>query len=477
MQRIICTTGTSILTNARHSFGNQASLPNAQLIKEFVSKKRTQSADREQFLAELCAETHSLEQLALQQTDQVVLLHTETDDGRECAEAVRDLIREEFSVDVWLREVEGLQVRDAARFRRVGLHKLFQILRDECVEWQQQRPEERKAILNATGGFKAVVPYLTLFGVIHRVDVVYIFEQSSTLIRLPPLPIHFDYERLGLARSALQLLRKEGVLPREKFFEQIRGLPYEERPWYECLLEEEEQSGLVTLSGFGFLVVEAWEKDTKQLYLSPEAREVYSATQGEARKRLDGFLSRLQDPLYRAARKHSFSRTDLDVYKLPHQAERAAGFVRGNRLYIALLYTSHDHYERDFPNHCVAEFEGKLREFSPWTPPAEEYIPPTEIPDEWEELMAQNAELRKRVAVLEELVHEYEQQEQASVSKIQNLEHQISELTGQVDQWRQRAESLETTNRNLQQEVENLQHALAQAKRPWWRKLLGLPAC
>ncbi|WP_347246006.1 putative CRISPR-associated protein [Thermogutta sp.] len=383
MRRVICTTGTSILTNQKRSAGNQELPPGAQNLKQWLKQFKTTFSDREQFLSKLCAETHSLLRLGLERSDQVVLLHTETSDGRVAAEAVRDVIRDEFGVDVWLREVEGLQVSDATRFRRVGLHKLFEILRKESVEWQQEAPEEREeVILNATGGFKAVVPYLTLFGVIHRLDVVYIFEQSNSLIRLPPLPIHFDYERLGQARSALQLLKKEGALPREKFFEQIRGLPYQERRRYECLLEEEESSGLVTLSSFGFLVLDALEKDTKQVYLSPQAREAYNASQGEVRKRLVRFLSGLQDPLYRDSHKHTVESTDLTVYKLGHQAERAAGFVRGNRLYIALLYTSHDEYERDIKNHSVAEFEGRLRGFVPWTPPAEEYVPPTEIPDE-----------------------------------------------------------------------------------------------
>jgi CRISPR/Cas system-associated protein Csm6 len=47
-------------------------------------------------------------------------------------------------------------------------------------------------ILNATGCFKSVVPYLTLRGLLYRLNVVYIFEQSNALLTLPPAPIHFD---------------------------------------------------------------------------------------------------------------------------------------------------------------------------------------------------------------------------------------------------------------------------------------------
>ena len=164
--------------------------------------------------------------------------------------------------------------------------------------------------------------------------------------------------------------------------------------------------------------------------------------------------------------------------------KRAVGFVRGNGLYIALLYTSHEEYERDLPNHTAAEFEKRLREFLPWTVPVEESTPPTEMPDEWEELKAANAGLTRRIANLEEIIRRYEQQEAETLFQMQHLEQQVTELTKQVEQWRLQAEGLirekeglEANNRSLQQEMEKLRWALAQAKRPWWRKLLSLPAC
>lgn len=381
MQRIVCTTGTSIFTNARQRVGQDAgTLSRSTLIRRYSESLKSECQNQKDFLARLCAETNSLSRLGLEPGDDVVLLHTETDDGRECAEALRDVIKEEFRVNTKILPVEGLQVADADRFRKIGIHHLFRILREECVDWWQEDQEHRKVILNATGGFKAVVPYLTLFGVLHRIDVVYIFERSDALIRLPPLPIHFDYERLSHARSALQLLKREGVLKKEQFFQAIPGLSYHERPWFESLLEE-DQAGNVTSSAFGMLILDTWEKDTKQIRLSPEANESYQKSSGETQERLCRFLALLQDPLWRHSHRHSFQGTDLDVYKLPHQAERIAGFVQGNYVYVCLIYSSHDKYERDLSRRRMSEFESRLKEFVPWIPPAEEYNSPTDVPD------------------------------------------------------------------------------------------------
>jgi putative CRISPR-associated protein (TIGR02619 family) len=385
MQRIVCTTGTSIFTNARQQLGQDAGmLSRSTLIRRYCESLKSECQNQKDFLVRLCAETNSLSRLGLEPGDEVVLLHTETDDGRECAEALRDVVKDEFRVNTKILPVEGLQVADADRFRKIGIHNLFRILREACVDWWQEDQDHGKVILNATGGFKAVVPYLTLFGVLHRIDVVYIFERSDMLIRLPPLPIHFDYERLSQARSALQLLKREGVLKKEQFFQAIPGLSYHERPWFESLLEE-DQAGDVTPSAFGMLILETWEKDTKQIFLSPEANESYQKSSGETRKRLDHFLGLLQDPVWRNGRRHTFQNTDLDVYKLPHQAERIAGFVRGSCLYVCVIYCSHDKYERDLPRRSRNEFESRLKEFVPWIPPAEEYISPTDAPDVFQE--------------------------------------------------------------------------------------------
>ena len=96
---------------------------------------------------------------------------------------------------VQLHEIPGLQVTDHDRFRREGIDNLFKILDD--ISKPRLDRGQHDVWLNVTGGFKSVVPYVTLFGLLYRLPVVYIFERSNTLITLPPAAINFDFERLA----------------------------------------------------------------------------------------------------------------------------------------------------------------------------------------------------------------------------------------------------------------------------------------
>ena len=128
---------------------------------------------------------------------------------------------------------------------------------------------DQQIILNTTGGFKSTVPYLTLYGLLHRLPVVYLLEQSDALLTLPPAPIQFDYGRLSQAADALTLLRQVTCLGKEEFFKLIPGVPHHDRAWYESLLEEE--GAVVTLSAFGLLLVEAVQKEQAEVSRHPSA--------------------------------------------------------------------------------------------------------------------------------------------------------------------------------------------------------------
>ncbi|SKA86838.1 CRISPR-associated protein (Cas_APE2256) [Thiothrix eikelboomii] len=69
--------------------------------------------------------------------------------------------------------------------------------------------------LNPTGGFKALVPYAVLLGMIRRVSCRYIFEFSSQLIELPPLPVDFARSKLQSLKEVLELIERETFYPRK----------------------------------------------------------------------------------------------------------------------------------------------------------------------------------------------------------------------------------------------------------------------
>lgn len=498
-RKILCTTGTSIA-------GGGKSFQEADQKEEYRSHIRQRREDLrqktgspEEFFRKLSAETHSLAKLKVSESDEVVLLHSETLDGQLCAEAVKEVLENELGLHPRLVKIEGLQVNNGKRFRRVGIQKLFEVLTEETKGWVEN-PEQR-VILNATGGFKSVVPYVTLFGLLHRLEVVYIFEWSSELLRLPPVPVNFDYERLAQAENALRGLQQEGAMPKERFFELIPGLPYTDRSWYESLLEEDEQ-GYVTLSAFGSLLASSLEREQSQVYLSPDAHKTYSKSDWTERQVWDMVLSKLADPLWRMGHRHTFHGTDLEVYKPDRMPHRVAGFLRGDRIYVCLFYASHQEYERDLPNRRRAEWINRLAEFTPWYPSSKEKPPSTEqeVFDrcknqlEQAEQNCQQMEIALRQAeqdrqqmeaacqqakdevarlteenrLLKEGIQTFEENLASAKARANQLQTQIEDLAAEL-------QSKEEEMKKLSQLLTEMKEALAWANRPWWRKLLGLP--
>lgn len=415
MTTVITTTGTSIAQGIRPL--DNACADKRQInqyghdIDQRLRGLRDQHEDDVVFLQRACAESNSLRAFGLTRNDRVVLLHSETEDGKICARKVARLLQTRFGCEVTNHEIKGLQVRDAHRFRRTGIPNLFQTL--DRVSNNADGP----TVLNATGGFKSVVPYLTLYGILRRLPVIYIFERSDTLITLPPAPLNFDYERIARARDVLLRIHQETAIPENEFFRAIPGLLRSEREWYEILIED-AGDGQVTLSAFGFLLAEMAEKETADaVYLSPRARGQYDQAEGVVREQFTFMLERVREPLWRQGHRHHFTGTDLAVFKPGNTAQRMACILRGNRVYVCVLFATHDEYEEQLPAMCEADFD--LRQFSPWTRPHQEPEPPSSEEEAYRRACKRAEEAEKRAALAEQRLREAEEERDRAKAELE----------------------------------------------------------
>ncbi len=294
-----------------------------------------------------------------------------------------------------------------------------------------------------------MVPFVLLFGQLRRFDVAYIFERSSELIKLPPLPIQYDYERIKQALPAFQCLRENGVMAREDFFKAIPGLAHYDRRWYECLIEEDEQ-GDVTFSPIAQHLFETNEENTATIMIHKRAQNAYEKAKGSVvREQFDFILTRVGEPLWRSQKRHSFPGTDLEVYKPGNTAERIAGFLEGRTFYVCELFASHDNYEW--------ELNGKKREqylkkdFVEWVKPEDdETITKEEL--DYERLVKR---YDKSKAELDECKERMDDAEEASLK----LEMQIEEL--------------QKDKRDIEQALREKDDELARLRKPWWRRLFS----
>lgn len=446
MRTIICTTGTSITGNKIRFDPEAKGEVYLRAIRERVEEERKKTGKG--FLDIVSAETKSLHALNATAQDAIILLHTDTDDGKICAEVVAEVITKEMSIIPQLKRIAGLQVKDDVAFRKRGIDQLFSVLKELTAGKEYGKDEE--VILNITGGFKSVVPYVTLFGLLRRFDVAYIFEGSSKLIRMPPLPVQYDFERIGQAMEAIRRLRASGVMKKDDFFALIPDLDFHDRRWYECLLEDDGDS--VTLSVIADHLLGIRDEERLTVMLHPHARDAIDRGSGSInREQFLFILERVSDALWRDSKRHIFKGTDLEVYKPGNTSQRLAGFTQGRVFYACELYGDHNEYERDLVRRQRAQY--KVAEFTAWVAPSGIQIPETDeqVADlHQERLEKAEKESREGIKLWEDSQSELDSVRRESSAR-------ISEITAALE--------------SAQLKITDLEKSLADARQPWWKRL------
>lgn len=136
----------------------------------------------------------------------VYLLTTDTILSALAAEIIKDVFRGDNKIDVKfdcnLDIIKGLQVVDARKFSNEVLFNL--INRIEHI----QNDTYGNIVFNITGGYKGVIPYLTIMAQIYDCELHYIFEETDELIRIRKMPIDFDFSIIEENYIAFESLNK-----------------------------------------------------------------------------------------------------------------------------------------------------------------------------------------------------------------------------------------------------------------------------
>lgn len=114
--------------------------------------------------------------------------------------------------------VPGLQVKDETKFKTHGLQNLMTTLYYFMVEGIPPKFAGDR-VINITGGFKGLIPYLTIFAQLKGFPINYTFEGTETLIDIPPLPIGFES---ALAEKYSYMLFHKNSLDQEALAELIK---------------------------------------------------------------------------------------------------------------------------------------------------------------------------------------------------------------------------------------------------------------
>jgi len=265
MTIFICTAGTSIATNQGVDIKDIENQP-------FSTKKEPQSLsieclqdtvqgffarykdkhEIEKVLDRTSAEIKSLAKMGLSEGDRVHLLVSDTLDGHLCAEMNQKYLKKYWNCDVFLEMVPGLQALDSEEFRKKGLKNLL----DKVIRLIEEN-KYQTVRLNVTGGYKSVIPYVTLLGMLYDCPINYIYEKSYEIITLEKIPVSYDESLILEVETKLAIIDKETEIGRDKWED---GIPYESRSRYEALIEE-SSPGYVTMSAIGMIFYEKFKTD------------------------------------------------------------------------------------------------------------------------------------------------------------------------------------------------------------------------
>jgi len=276
IRRIITTVGTSIIGNFKQKNSE------SPRIKDFDQLENTSLKDWEnhpekierckseltKFLQKdkdkASAEVKSLGKIIAQYVQypddkiEIYLLATDTILSRMAAEVIRDYYDGKqnvlFSPDEHI--INGLQVKNSKELGEKGFANLINAVQKIKDKKAIDKKEEIQLILNVTGGYKAIIPILTILGQVMNVPVNYIYEDSDALIEIEKMPIGIDW---GIAEELTPYIDKnymEGKHPDIKDIVGNMSPIIRKLKEYKLIKDSDTPEFLYKITGWGYVFKE-----------------------------------------------------------------------------------------------------------------------------------------------------------------------------------------------------------------------------
>lgn len=155
------------------------------------------------------------------------LIATYTAECRFCASYLGHIFLEKAKKVEYYAPLHLGEAKDAS-FAQKGVPALLSTVAQILDQVEKQG---HKAVIIPTGGYKAIIPYMTIAAILYKIPIYYIYEESEELLELPAPPL--GVEGAGF-RSALVLLEniqgadKDSAAPYlEELSESFRNLVHE----------------------------------------------------------------------------------------------------------------------------------------------------------------------------------------------------------------------------------------------------------
>jgi putative CRISPR-associated protein (TIGR02619 family) len=380
-----------------------------------------------------------------------VFIATDNAPGRLCSRFLADIVEKQYGCDATIERIRGMQVYNSRRLRETGLKNLVKTVLDDYLANEQIR-YQYDIIINPTGGYKAIVPFLTVLGMLYGRKAIYLFEHAEELIELPPLPLTFDLHLFERVREALRYIEDEVAVPPAEYFARIVDYDPAERDLFLSFTEPLEENK-ITLSPLTYVLLKI-ENNAQPILISSKAQKMLNALKGEKRTILERLITRTSNPLWREHKIHRWpNNPKILIIKDPKTAERLAGFIKKGHFHVALVFGDHNDYERELAYYTIKDF--KKWEYLPWEQSVSfEEMESLPASDDQQKFIRQIEALTARV---EQLKHALTTQrtDQAASS------HLVDQLNSEMNQWRTAADAARAEYTELQRTYAQTQQQLA----------------
>jgi putative CRISPR-associated protein (TIGR02619 family) len=343
MKKIITTVGTSLFTNYNEE-------KNETLNKDIKDEPYSEYASWEDDISDIkeklllfakkensCAELTSIMKLQEKYEDiEVYLIATDTIESVVVCEILKEVL-DNVKFNPQYDVIDKLQIEKYKDFKE-GLSNLINRLYGIASNYYDN------LILNITGGYKAVIPYLTIFGQVNSVPLYYVFENSDSLISIPKIPLSIDEALFDKYWKEFEQLSKEEVVEKS-------SLDYNFLREMESLFEVDD--GLVALNPLGTIL---WRRYREKFFILYAPKEVLE----EIAKQSD--IQRiLETKFWQETRESKTERKDGHlVYDDGKNVNRIFYFSDDEVIYVYKTFDSgHDEYEKYINNSSVNKEEIK----------------------------------------------------------------------------------------------------------------------
>lgn len=377
---IISTVGTSLLTNqidreidpdywfnvlqktANYTaeqiekyYQNENVLKNIEELKQRAEEElNSDDVDR---IREASAELNGIYGLYDNQLDRGIpdthlLVATDTAQGKVAAEILESFLKKRGLTNTSTCIQPGFSTANSDSFTE-GMAKLMPAMQEiilSCPKSQYQ------ICFNLVGGFKALQGYFNTIGMFYANEIIYVFEGSNEVIKIPQLPIQVDESKLEPYKVQLAMM---SVAVIQKSWEEAKKVPQD---W--VLVDGQE----MTLSAWGQLLwnqcKDSFLSQEKPLkfpkmeytqtfiddYKSKPAHEKIVLQENLARascllkNHKDGISAMKQDGIFRL-RRYEGKNKDIDHFDLPKD-RRVSCIAKDGVLYLR-HYGEHNYVNKN----------------------------------------------------------------------------------------------------------------------------------